>query len=229
MRMKVGIGILVVAFLITGYFTYQKATADTYEGMSVIVEQEKDIPLYDGLKPKRSNYVLNGNKVEGVFQYYKKELRAIGWESQYIQSRENGFDTSWEKEGFRGELSVHGHYEEERDQTVVYFDKRPILTASTWINQEPSTLCVKENGSGQPCVTISDKRKVQHIVSFINEAHDTEKLEKHNQTYTITLGDQKVTVYYEEEAIIYLESAQGMKSLKPDPTFLEAIGIDLDD
>ncbi|MDC3413246.1 hypothetical protein NC797_14425 [Aquibacillus sp. 3ASR75-11] len=54
-----------ITILITmGWLSYQKATDDTYEGMSIIPEQHKDIPLYKGLKPTQNEYVIRGNHWE---------------------------------------------------------------------------------------------------------------------------------------------------------------------
>lgn len=227
MKMKAGIVVLVVGVLLGGSFLYQKATADTYEGMSVIAEQEKDIPLYEGLKPKRSNYVVDGNKEGDLLRYYLKVLPEIGWERRSVSKWVDGFEMSWVKDGFSGELYVNGHYEKEGDQTVLYFDQRAILTATTWVDHVPSSLCVENLSTSQPCITIKDKDRIQDILTFINEAPDTETVEKHEQTYRITIEDQSVNVYYKNDAFIYLESEQGIKRLKPDPAFLEAIGVNL--
>lgn len=61
-------------------------TDDTYEGMSIIPEQHKDIPLFKGLEPTRANYVIDGNHLNEVYNFYVNKLPELGWKSEFIKS-----------------------------------------------------------------------------------------------------------------------------------------------
>ena len=124
-----------MAILIIGvWFAYQKITDDTYEGMSIIPKHHKDIPLYEGLKPTDSVYVIEGNKWSDVYSFYIHELPRLGWKVEYEDSALNdnksdsdwaGFNSRWIKEGFEGELWISAHFNKYEEKTEVIFDKTP--------------------------------------------------------------------------------------------------------
>ncbi|MCP3740335.1 hypothetical protein [Rossellomorea sp. BNER] len=131
---KLFYGFIIVCIGIS-LFSYQKITDDTYKGMSIIPEQHKDIPLFEGLEPTGHQYIISGDKWMGIYDFYKKELPKFGWKLEYIdtalndQDPENdgsGFYSHWRKEGFDGELWISAHYNLWEDQTEVIFDKTPI-------------------------------------------------------------------------------------------------------
>ena len=118
--------------IIVAWSAYQKITDNTYEGMSIIPEKHKDIPLFEGLKPTNSEYVIKGNKWREVYSFYFDELHSLGWKVEYEGSALNdynsdndwaGFNSKWTKEGFEGELWISAHFNKYEEQTEVIFDK----------------------------------------------------------------------------------------------------------
>ncbi|WP_028784794.1 hypothetical protein [Thalassobacillus devorans] len=126
---------LIASLLISSGFVYYKITDDTYEGMSIIPEQHKDIPVYQGLKPTKSNYVSLGNQWTEIYNFYLKELPELGWEVEHADSALDdnnskndwsGFHSRWRKEGFDGELWISASYSQFENYTEVTFDKTPL-------------------------------------------------------------------------------------------------------
>jgi hypothetical protein len=103
---------IIIILIIAGWFTYQRVTDDTYEGMSIIPEQQKDIPLFEGLRPSEHEYVMEGNHWNDIYNFYLKELPRYGWEVEYKQSSSDknsdvtGFMSRWRKKGIEWELSM---------------------------------------------------------------------------------------------------------------------------
>ncbi|WP_079529511.1 hypothetical protein [Halobacillus hunanensis] len=122
----------ITVLIAAGWFTYEKITSDTYEGMTIVPERHKDIPLFNGLKPTEHQYVIKGNQWNDIYNFYLNELSFRGWKVEYEDSalyddnNENdwsGFSSRWRKEGFNGELWISAHYNQFTDQTEVIFDK----------------------------------------------------------------------------------------------------------
>ncbi|WP_053367921.1 hypothetical protein [Bacillus sp. FJAT-27245] len=184
-KIKWGLFSLIVILLVVGGIgTYQKATDNTYEGMSIIPEQHDDIPLFKGLEPDQSQYAIEGDRWQEISDYYSKKLPKLGWSNVYMQTAlddddpENdwgGFYSRWKKSGFDGELSVYGSYNEFDDQTEVMFDKTPIVHVSTWIKTVPESICIYKSPTDRSCTEINDKEQIQQLVNFINEAPDWDK------------------------------------------------------
>lgn len=179
------VGIVVVSILL-GWFAYQKATDDTYEGMSIIPENHKDIPLFEGLEPTRSHYVIKGNRWEQIYNFYMNELPKLGWKVEYEQSalddnnNENdwsGFYSRWRKERFDGELRISVSYNQYDEKTEVMFDKTPIYKSTTWIVDLPDSICIYESLNDKQCIEINDESKIKEIESLINKAIDWDKEE----------------------------------------------------
>jgi hypothetical protein len=128
------IAVIVVLLTAGGLFEYLKLTDDTYEGMSIIPEEHDDIPLYDGLEPTRSHYVIEGNHWKDIYNFYFEKLPELGWKNEYVQTAlddndpENdewaGFYSRWTKVGFNGKLSIGSSYNKFDTQTEVNFDDR---------------------------------------------------------------------------------------------------------
>ncbi len=96
----------IILILFGAWFTYQNVTNDVYAGMSIIPEKEKDIPLYEGLKPDRNYYYIKGNHSKEIYEFYRKELTAKGWMVEHSDGEDkergndwNDFSFSWLKEG----------------------------------------------------------------------------------------------------------------------------------
>ncbi|MCM3584716.1 hypothetical protein M3182_03020 [Mesobacillus maritimus] len=177
---------IVIIFILLGWFAYQKATDDTYEGMSIIPEQHKDIPLYEGLKPTRSHYEIKGNRWEEIYQFYMNELPKLGWEVEHEQTaleddnNENdwsGFYSLWIKDGFNGELRISASYNHYDEITKVIFDKTTIYKSTSWIEGIPDSICIYETLKDEKCLEIEDKSKIKQINSLINKATDWDKEE----------------------------------------------------
>ncbi|SFA81557.1 MULTISPECIES: hypothetical protein [unclassified Bacillus (in: firmicutes)] len=226
---------VVVLLVAGGWFGYLKMTDDTYEGMSIIPEQHDDIPLFEGLEPTRSNYVIEENRWNDVYDFYFEKLPELGWKNDYVQTAlddedsENdwgGFQSRWTKLGFEGELTISASYNKFDEQTEVMFDQTPIYYTSTWINKVPESICIYQNSNNRDCSVIKDRGKIQKIVSLINDAIDWEgKALPREKASTIDFGEIDIKVLYEKEKEVYFQSEKGLKFMKPEPEFFELTGI----
>lgn len=225
-----------VAIIFICWFAYLKATDDTYEGMSIIPEDYKDIPLFEGLKPTRNNYVIKGNRWEDVYNYYMNQLPEHGWKVEYEQSAledneiENdwsGFHSRWRKEGFDGELWISASYNQYEEQTEILFDKTQIYTTTFWIDELPDNICIYETLQAENCFEIKDKTKINELTSLINSAFDfnEEKLPQREKISIIEFGNLEIKVHYGSDQEIYFQSAKGMKRMKPEPEFFELTNL----
>lgn len=234
-RKNVFVGVLVVLLIVGSWLVHQKMTDETYLGMSIIPEQHEDIPLYKGLEPTRTHYVIEGDHWQDIYEFYFKELPSLGWVKEYSGSAlddndsENdwgGFDSSWTKEGFVGELSVSASYNQFEDQTEVMFDQTPIHHATKWINEVPDSLCVYDTLNEEGCVMLDDHEKIQKIVGFINDAIDWEgESPKVQKTGAIVIGDKTIEVLHGDEIELYFQSEMGLKLMKAEPEFFEMTGL----
>lgn len=113
-----------MVFFVFLYFSIYEKYPNAHEGMSVIPENTDDIPLYKGLTPRDSDYVINGNKTKDIFDYYELNLEKNGWKtiSSKYHEQYQGFEQDWEKEG--EVLHLLSQYQEAEDETTVLFDKR---------------------------------------------------------------------------------------------------------
>ncbi|MFC0524843.1 hypothetical protein ACFFGV_14790 [Pontibacillus salicampi] len=227
MRFKWIGSMVMIILVLTGLFAYQEGNSDVYEGMSIIPEEEEDIPLYEGLTPKRNTYVIEGNQVDTLYSYYIKELSNAGWKLAMEDRRESSFRSVWEKEEFSGELNVRAHYEKTKGQTAMVFDHHPSMSTTTWIEQPPSSMCVYVQASDENCTAIKDPRHINDLMHIINQAIDVE-----HQSYQtgyekseLDAGGQSIMVYHAQGKPLYFESEQGMKMMKPESDFFELTNI----
>ncbi|MBM7583658.1 hypothetical protein JOC86_000195 [Bacillus pakistanensis] len=155
----------IVVCIIIGLFSFRKITKDTYDGMSIIPEQHKDIPLFEGLEPNEHQYIVDGNQWIDIYKFYKVELPKFGWKLKYIDTALNvqvpendggGFYSHWRKEGFDGELWISAGFNSLEDQTVVIFDKTPIYNSSIWIHHVPENICIYENLLDENCTEMKE-------------------------------------------------------------------------
>lgn len=226
----------VVVLVVVSWFAYQKKTDDTYQGMSIIPEQHKDIPLYKGLNPTNSRYIIKGNYWKEIYAFYLHELPRLNWKIEYKDSTLNdndagndwagGFNSRWIKEGFDGELWIWSHYNQLEDQTEVVFDKHSIYNSTTWIHNVPSSICIYESENENKCVEINDNTKLEGVVGLINNAIDwkEERLPR-SRTSFIDFGSIRVKVYYESDKEIYFVSEKGTKLMKPEREFFELTNL----
>lgn len=208
---------------------------NTYEGMSIIPEHHKDIPVFKGLEPTESNYVMDDNHWKEIYDFYLKELPKHGWKVEYEESSLNdkdtendwgGFTSRWRKKGFNGELWITAHFNKFEKQTEVIFDKTPIYYSTKWIDNIPNHICIYQNINDDKCDEISDKTKIEKIAGFINDALDwnKEKLPDY-RTVIIEIGNMDVKVLYKRDKEIYLVSEKGAKFMKPEGEFIELINL----
>ncbi|MCM3671324.1 hypothetical protein M3181_20400 [Mesobacillus maritimus] len=227
---------IVVILILLGWFAYQKATDDTYEGMSIIPEQHKDIPLFDGLKPSRSHYEIKGNRWEDIYHFYMNELPKLGWEFEHEQTAldddnyENdwsGFYLLWRKDGFIGELRISASYNHYDEITKVIFDKTPIYKSTSWIEEIPDSICIYETLKDEKCFEVNDQSKIKQIKYLINNATDwaKEELPQREKTSVVDFGNLEITVSYESDKEIYFQSEKGIKIMKPEPEFFELTNL----
>lgn len=107
--------------LVLGIIGYQKMNDETYDGMSVIPEKRKDIGLYKGLEPRRTDYVIDGNHAKGIYEYYLKNLPKHGWKLEFKDSNKSSAYARWNKEG-QGVLNIQTSYIPQEKNTEVMFD-----------------------------------------------------------------------------------------------------------
>lgn len=221
---------LTVILAAAGWYGYQIVVDDTYEGMSIIPEQHKDIPLYPGLEPTRNDYVMEGDSWREVADFYKKQLPKHGWKQNFLESvlddndPENdwgGFYSEWTKEGFDGVLWLSAGYNQFDNLTEVRFDKGPILQSTTWIDQAPKSICIHADALQSECVEVTDQDAINTIVHFINQAVDLKETAlSRDKESKIDFGTFDVYIHYGKDDIIYLWSEKGTKTMKPEPEFL---------
>ncbi|WP_160723430.1 hypothetical protein [Bacillus sp. USDA818B3_A] len=229
------VGTFTILLISGGWLGYLKMTDDTYEGMSIIPEQQDDIPLFKGLEPNENHYVIEGDHWKEIYDFYFKKLPKHGWENQYVQSAlddndpENdwgGFDSSWTKKGFEGELSISASYDRSDQQTKIIFDQNPIYHSSIWIDKVPESICIYKNSTDTDCIVLKDKAKIQKIAGIINNAIDWDEkalpLEKES---TMDFGEINIMVIYEREKEIYFKSEKGVKYAKPEPEFFKLTNL----
>ncbi len=188
----------------TGFWGYKAATDETYEGMSIIPEQHQDIPMLEGLNPRRHDYVIDGNQWRKIYDFYMKELPERGWKAEYNQAEKSweGFMSRWSKEGFDGNLFIGAFYNKFDDQTEVIFDRHDVLETTTWIEDSVDRICIYGHPNEEGCLVIEDKERITRIVRMINnEAYDTD----HGATQEIY--------------------GSGVKQMKPDPDFFELTNL----
>ncbi|MCH6269527.1 hypothetical protein [Neobacillus citreus] len=220
----------IVILIAAGWFTYQKVTDETYEGMSIIPEQHKDIPLFKGLKPTRHEYVMEGNHWKEIYDFYKKEMPKNGWKIDLEQSSPNEDVPSsmitWRKKGIDWELSISVSYFKLNNQTEVIFDKNPILHSTEWIGQIPNAICIYKSTSDENCSEIQDPSQITELVRIINGAIDWNgKVQPREKTTVIRVGDIKIKVLYEGDKEIYLQSEKGTKIMKPESEFFKLMNL----
>jgi hypothetical protein len=232
-KKRIIFGVIVLLLFMISWFSYQKITDDTYKGMSIIPEEHKDIPLFQGLEPTEHQYIMKGNHWEDIYHFYMKELPGLGWQKEDTESalddndtgnNWSGFMSDWRKENFDGELWIAAHYNQNEDQTEVMFDKREILQSTTWIENAPDSICIYQSPTSQNCTEINDISKIEQIIRFINEAMDSnDAIDSHTETLIIDFTDIKINVFYEDEKEIFLQSDKGTKVMKPEQEFLELL------
>jgi hypothetical protein len=223
-KVNVLIAVLIFALAVFGWFAYQKATDETYEGMSIIPEKHEDIPLYKGLEPRRTDYVIEGNQWRDIYTFYLENLPRYGWKVEYKQSAADwsGFMSRWTKPGFDGALSVSAHYNKFEEQTEVIFDKRGLYKSTAWIENAPESVRVCKQ-SKNDCFIIKENKKIKSIVRFVNRAPDAKKRFPEKHSMFIEFDHFVVKVHHKKEKEIYLKSEKGIKVMKPDPGFLRLI------
>lgn len=215
--------------IVTGWYLYQKYTDDTYEGMSIIPEEHKDIPFFKGLEPTEVVYVIDGNQWGDIHDFYLEELPRHGWILEYNGSAlhdkdpENdwgGFHTRWRKKGFEGELIISAHYNQFDERTEVIFDKTPIYNATIWIKNVPTRICIYQSVDDEKCSVVKDTDKIKKVVGYINKAMDWQgEVLPRDKPSLIEFEELSIEVHYENEKEIYFISEKGTKIMKPEPDF----------
>ncbi|PLR78130.1 hypothetical protein CU633_06310 [Bacillus sp. V3-13] len=225
--------LFIAVIALTIWFFYLKVIDNRHAGMSIIPEQEDDIPLFEGLEPNEHDYVLAGNRVNDIYDFYERELPKNGWKvsqkpilEMNQDNHESSFYSQWKKSGFDGELSVSAHYNKQEGRTEVVFDKTPIHTFTTWITKIPDHICIYGNSPNEECTEINDKDTINEIVYFINHAIDWDKKASSREKISeIDFGNLKVNVSFGADRAIYLQSDKGTKYMKPEREFLELLNI----
>lgn len=228
--------VCIAIIMAMGWFFFQKLTDDTYEGMSIIPEQHQDIPLFEGMKPTNHQYVIKGNHWEDVYNFYMSKLPSLGWKIEHEQSalgdanNENdwsGFYSRWRKEGFDGELWISASYNQLDEETEVIFDKTPIYTSTSWIEESPKNICIYETPNDEKCYKIDDQSKIEEIKALINKAVDRDKEQIPNQgkTSLLEFGNIKIKAYYGNGKDIYFQSEKGIKIMKPESEFFKLTNL----
>ncbi|PLR87916.1 hypothetical protein [Bacillus sp. V33-4] len=225
--------LFIATIALTSWFFYLKVIDNNHSGTSIIPEQEDDIPLFEGLEPDEHEYVLVGNHVNDIYDFYEKELPNNGWKVSQRpifeinkEKHESSFHSQWQKSGFEGELSVSAYYNEQEGRTEVVFDKTPIHTFTTWIVQIPDSICIYASSHNEACIEINDKDTINQIAYFINHAIDWDKEASTREKISeIDFGSLKVNVSFGDDQAIYFQSDKGTKYMKPEQEFLDLLHI----
>ncbi|PGS55797.1 hypothetical protein [Bacillus sp. AFS041924] len=215
-----------ILVFVAGIIAYQKITDDTYEGMSVIPEQRKDIGLYKGLEPRQSDYVMKGNHWKEIYNFYLKSLPTHGWVLEHKESKENepisGGYARWIKEG-QGELDLSATYFPQEDQTQVNFDLNKLITSTKWISIVPKQIEVYDENN-KKVKEIVDENQINQIQYFINdEAYDTQEKPLGKVVRKLHINELEIAVYQSGNDPIYFVSEKGTKMMKPEGEFLRLI------
>ena len=236
MKKSVWVAFCLGAVLVfAGWFAFQLISDDPHEPRSVIPEEYKDIPIFEGLKLKhvrQNQYAVSGNRLREIYDFYLTELPKLGWKIEHLDTHfhetelnnggTGGFFTRWRKNGFDGELVIGAGYNPLDDQTEVTFDKHSILSTSTWIHEIPAKVCIVQTADAGECDEINEKSRIEGIVSLINHAFDWEAvLEPRKNASKIDFGTLSVKVLYESDEEIYFVSEKGTKWMKPEREFFE--------
>lgn len=224
----------IIFILFGAWFTYQKVTDDAYVGMTIIPENEKDIPLYEGLKPDRNYYYIKGNHSKEIYEFYLEKLSENGWIVEYSDGddKERGNDWndisfSWLKEGFDGELNMNIGYDKDSKETYVMFDKWDIDELDTWIDESPSKICIYKNADDENCSEITDTSKLKEITSLINHSLDSykEEIPQREKTSVMNLEKFNIQVHYGNDEDIYFQSEKDLKMMKAKPEFFKLTNL----
>jgi len=222
--------IVVIVIGLLSLIYYHQHHRDIHKGMSLIPEQHKDIPLYRGLKPSDGRYILKGNEWKAIYEFYQQKLPSLGWRVQYKGSALDdnnpknddwaGFTSRWVKKGFDGVLWISASFNKNNKVTEVIFDKTPVITNTSWIENVPKSICIYQNIKDNKCTTVTDENKITTIVDFINNSIDWKgKVSPRKDISAIAIGNLQIKIFYERDKEIYLKSDKGIKIMKPDPKF----------
>jgi hypothetical protein len=242
MKKRVFLGIIITIAVVLGSWYYYKINDDTYEGMSIIPEEHDDIPLYEGLEPRRNDYIIEGNHWHEIYQFYLNEFPKQGWKLEYKRSALDdddsdndwsGFTSRWTKPDFQGELSLFANYNQHENITEVNFDHHIPPKRTPWISRSPVTLCVYDDPQEEVCAVIKDQNVIENIIQFIDEAaYDVKDLEQQERYGIIAFVNEKsehyfsVNVHYSKDShILYLQSEKGVKIMKPESEFFEMTNL----
>ncbi|HAQ07615.1 MAG TPA: hypothetical protein DCR24_08885 [Bacillus bacterium] len=211
-----------------GVYFYQMEKEARYNGMSIVPERTKDIPLFNGLQPGGGpSYMIEGRHWEEILNYYKEVLPENGWTEVFIHASSNleedgaGFMSTWIKPGQNWELAIDAGYFKQNNRTQVIFDKKSISTATEWIKESPKEICIKFKVEVYyECIKLTDTHSNKQIAELVNSALDWEKERiPYSGKSMIDIDSFKVEVYYDLEKGIYLVSNKGTKWMKPEQEF----------
>ncbi|KZE68828.1 hypothetical protein AWM68_00695 [Fictibacillus phosphorivorans] len=217
-----------IAFFVSGVSVYSYMNEkNRYAAVTVVPEQRDDLPLYKGLEFQEHNYLMKGNHWYDVYVFYKKQMPLHGWKLVHKQASiegSGGFITSWEKD--HSELFIDGGWNPHENTTEVKFDLRPIIRSTSWIESIPSSICVYASKEAETCSTLSDQKKIEQFVNWVNdEAMDKEDAPLQKDYGIVVVNGKKIEIHYDPELPSFtLKSADGRKQLKPEP-LLELLGL----
>jgi hypothetical protein len=223
------IGLVVVAFLVSGFSVYSYVQGkNRYMGQSVVPEQRKDLPLFEGLKFEGHEYVIPGNHSQSIYKFYKEKLPENGWRLLHMQmsleAPGGGFMLSYEKG--KKELFIHGGWFPQDNRTEVIFDLHPIIETTDWIRYIPKEICVYRNSKADTCTNITDTTKINQFVEWINEdAYDKDDAPVQEEYGVVEVNGEKIEIHYDPKLDSFtLKSDLGRKEMKPEP-LLELTGL----
>ncbi|AQQ52601.1 hypothetical protein [Planococcus lenghuensis] len=224
---------LVIVSIAAAWLGYSRLTDDTYEGMSIIPEEHEDIPLYEGLEPQEHQYTLQGNEWQEVRGFYLDTFPGLGWRLVHEESAlddpdvsndSSGFMTRWRKDGFDGELWISGGYNQFDDKTEIIFDQTQIRTQSVWLEEAPDSICIYQTEEDDHCSRTEDPDIIRVLTDFVNAGNDWEDAaDLSEELAVIDFGTLEVKVAQPEGGDVFLQSTEGVKTMKPEPEFLKLL------
>jgi hypothetical protein len=213
------------------YFLKFHTPSDAYEGMSVIVEKTKDIPFYEGLRPKDAEYYIKGDKTKELFDYYSKNLPKNGWNeiNSTFNSKYLGFTQDWEKEGQI--LHLVSQFNKDNNRTYILFDKREAPKSIVFDFEE---LCLLNNdNTNKTCLNKKSSQLVESFIEQLNNSTSTELPKDLTKKASFRIEPQNVIIDIfkdnttgQNNEIYYAEVNGEVRELKPESELIELINLE---
>ncbi|MED1865175.1 hypothetical protein P4V41_17045 [Fictibacillus nanhaiensis] len=128
MKKRIVISFALIILIISSVAIYKYVLQkNRYSSVSIVPENRKDPPLYEGLEFQEHQYSMKGNHWYDIYKYYRDELPNHGWKLIFKQAAiENwgGFMLRFQKNN--NELHIDGGWNPYTNDTETNFDLNPV-------------------------------------------------------------------------------------------------------